>query len=718
MADILEWEDKAVQLYEKFAAIPSVSKARLSVEEDQLKLESEWSQRNLILKEKRLFLKTFYFKLNVNSQVDGKYLEVPPTQLNNKQISCSTKTGNLTAIVRKIAGDAKKNDTQHIEIWSRTHCIKCYTLENVLSKHGTIHNNDEISCLEWSPCQRYLLYIADKLSPKTESYFAEKKEKSEIEDEKLEKGNKFAYRQNFGEQMNTIHETVLVILDTKNDEVKVIEGLPDNICPGPALWGRDSCSVIFCGWAIQPHILGVKYCRNRKTGIYLLSLDDNSCVVLSNEDEACSSPRLSPCGEKLVYLSGIPYGPHMCCQKMIMLEMKKLEGKRILVDVVDKPNNAEAFPGIYNFALPKRTWSEDSRYVIFHSIWRSNQVIIAIDVLNGMVSRITSGNGCWTVLDIVNGFILASFSTPNSPQVLMLAKLPSILKDAVLSWIRVGDDFGSLEDVIEWNIVSFTPKDFQDYWQQYEGYLMKPIVDDSRKIPLIVFPHGGPHSASLTCFNLYGALFCKLGFAVLFVNYRGSLGFGQSALTSLPGKISIQDVEDVQNAVMTVLKNHHGVYDETKIFVTGGSHGGFLSAHLIGQNPNFYRSCAMRNPVIDLTVMMGTSDIPDWCYCEGGDKFSFDDIPSLQLRTKLLQVSPIVHAHKVKTPTLLLLGGSDLRVPSSQGLLYYKTLKAHGIKTRCLFYPEDNHSLDKVETEADVFINMIKWFASSLPIDN
>lgn len=89
----------------------------------------------------------------------------------------------------------------------------------------------------------------------------------------------------------------------------------------------------------------------------------------------------------------------------------------------------------------------------------------------------------------------------------------------------------------------------------------------------------------------------------------------------------------------------------------------------------------------------------------------------------------------MKTPALLLLGGSDLRVPSSQGLLYYKTLKAHGVKTRlvdlnrdnsiicllmltlistrCLFYPEDNHTLDKVETEADVFVNMIKWFSSA-----
>ncbi|XP_046841558.1 acylamino-acid-releasing enzyme-like [Xenia sp. Carnegie-2017] len=675
---------------------------RLSVEEDQLKVESEWAQRNLTLNGKRVFLKTFYFKLNVNSQVDGKYLEVPPTQLNNKQISCSTKTGNLTAIVRKIAGDAKKNDTQHIEIWSRTHCIKCYTLENVLSKHGTIHNNDEISCLEWSPCQRYLLYIAERLPSKTESYFADKKEKSSTEDEKLEKGDKFAYKQNFGEQMNNVYDTVIAILDTKNDDVKVIEGLPDNIRPGASLWSQDGRSLIFCGHIVAPFILGVKYCRNRKTGIYLLSLDDNSCVVLSDEDEACSSPRLSPCREKLVYLSGIPYGPHMCCQKMIVVEMKKPKERKILVDVVDKPKNAEAFPGIYNFALPKRTWSEDSRYVIFHSIWRSNQVIIAIDVLNGMVSRITSGNGCWTVLDIVNGFILASFSTPNSPQVLMLAKLPSILKDAVLSWIRVGDDFGSLEDVIEWNIVSFTPKDFQDNWQQYEGYLMKPIVDDSRKIPLIVFPHGGPHIASMTCFNLHGALFCKLGFAVLFVNYRGSLGFGQSALMSILGKSSIQDVEDVQNAVMTILKNHPGVFDEEKLFLTGGSHGGFLTAHLISQYPNFYRSCAMRNPVIDFTVMLGTSDIYDCCYSIVNEEFSFDDIPSLQLRTKLLQVSPIIHAHKVKTPALLLLGGSDLRVPSSQGLLYYKTLKAHGVKTRCLFYPEDNHTLDKVETEADV----------------
>ena len=75
------------------------------------------------------------------------------------------------------------------------------------------------------------------------------------------------------------------------------------------------------------------------------------------------------------------------------------------------------------------------------------------------------------------------------------------------------------------------------------------------------------------------------------------------------------------------------------------------------------------------------------------------------------KVSPIYHIEKVRTPTLLLLGGKDKRVPPSQGLEYYHLLRARGVKTKLLFFPEDTHAIDKPLSEAEQWIAIANWFA-------
>lgn len=111
-----------------------------------------------------------------------------------------------------------------------------------------------------------------------------------------------------------------------------------------------------------------------------------------------------------------------------------------------------------------------------------------------------------------------------------------------------------------------------------------PAPSDGSKIPLLVLPHGGPHSAIANSFSFDVAYFNALGFAVLMVNYRGSLGCGQKFVDFLLGKIGGSDVSDMHTAVLTTLKEYTYL-DENKVVVYGGSHGGFLSVHLTAQYP-------------------------------------------------------------------------------------------------------------------------------------
>ena len=157
------------------------------------------------------------------------------------------------------------------------------------------------------------------------------------------------------------------------------------------------------------------------------------------------------------------------------------------------------------------------------------------------------------------------------------------------------------------------------------------------------------------------------GFAVAHVNYRGSLGFGQDSLESLPGHCGINDVNDCMEALNVIIKS--GLINSNKIYCLGGSHGGFLTTHLISQYPSLFQAAAVRNPVVNIVANYLTCDIPDWCLSETGTGVRIgpnDGAPSIPSPSnenyllKMFHSSPVSTIDKVNTPLLLLLGKNDV----------------------------------------------------------
>ena len=127
--------------------------------------------------------------------------------------------------------------------------------------------------------------------------------------------------------------------------------------------------------------------------------------------------------------------------------------------------------------------------------------------------------------------------------------------------------------------------------------------------PLIVMPHGGPHSNLTTAFSLAVTSFVSLGFGVLLVNYTGSTGFNQDSIDALIGNIGDLEVQDIHSAA--VWASQLPELDATNVFLHGGSHAGFTNAHLLAMHPEFYKGGVIRNPVINVGSMPYNSDIPD-----------------------------------------------------------------------------------------------------------
>jgi len=128
----------------------------------------------------------------------------------------------------------------------------------------------------------------------------------------------------------------------------------------------------------------------------------------------------------------------------------------------------------------------------------------------------------------------------------------------------------------------------------------------------------------------------------------------------------------------------------------------------------------MRNPVTNIVAMSSATDIPDWTFVEALGLGAFDFARGHQPLTaevlgSMLAKSPIVHAPKVVTPTLIAVGAQDRRVPMAQGIEYYHALRAQGVKTRLLCYEKEGHALEGAACDMDFWVNIAAWFRSHLP---
>ncbi|XP_020907129.1 acylamino-acid-releasing enzyme isoform X2 [Exaiptasia diaphana] len=706
-----EYIQNTTKLFKDLCNIPTISKGCLYFTENQqdkgkidASVTSQWSQRDLVRLENRAFQRNHIVTCDRDPRKLGPVQEPSfPVELQHVQLSSTSPSGKFQAVVKKIPATKKDEEKQYLEIWSCHNMIKCFDIK-ALDKHGDICEDSQFSSMQWSPSEEQLLYVAEKKKEKSALYFGNTEEDKESSKPPAKKGDKYEYEENWGELLVKRCHPVLVVLNISTDNVTVIDGIPEELSVGQAVWAPEEKGVVFCGWWHVPYRLGLVYCTNRRSGIFYVSLDGSDFEQLSKEGDAVFSPNFNLSMDKLIYLARNEKGVHKSCTELIEIDWKS-KTSSVVVDIVQTPEETlftdNGFPGIFTMGFPTRCWSTDGTKVVLSSFWRSSMKILIVDLPSKSVAHCTKESGCWNVLDVHKDFILASFSSPSQPQRLVMAPIPK--HGEAVDWTVIA---GQDAIDVKWEIIKLT-YDTQDSDKEYEAVLIQPS-NGKTKPDIILHAHGGPHSCYPSNFMNEFAVFCRLGYAVLSVNYRGSLGFGQQPLESLISNIGTQDVNEVKFAVDTILKR--GEYNRENVFVMGGSHGGFLACHLVGQFPDFFRAMATRNPVVNLLSMLGTSDIPDWIFEESGLYFNPELLTDADTYSKLLECSPISHAKKIITPTLLMLGAVDLRVPPSQGKELYRTLKARGVEVRLLVYPEDSHPLNKVETESDAFVNIARWF--------
>ena len=220
-----------------------------------------------------------------------------------------------------------------------------------------------------------------------------------------------------------------------------------------------------------------------------------------------------------------------------------------------------------------------------------------------------------------------------------------------------------------------------------EGLLVYPpgYVKGTR-VPLVLNVHGGPagvHSNTFTPSTRLWAwpLFLQKGYAVFFPNPRGSGGYGEGFRAANVRDWGVKDYEDLMRGVDALVER--GIVDPDRLTVNGWSYGGFMTSTIVTKTARF-KSAIVGAAVTNLASFTGTTDIPEFAHSYFRS-WPWED-PGVYVER-----SALFHAGNVKTPSLVVHGDKDERVPFSQGLEFYEALRAVGVPTDLLVLPRQPH---------------------------
>ena len=214
-----------------------------------------------------------------------------------------------------------------------------------------------------------------------------------------------------------------------------------------------------------------------------------------------------------------------------------------------------------------------------------------------------------------------------------------------------------------------------------EGWFLPP-ADGCAPHPTVVALHGGPHLGWGYVFNFDFLMFSGAGFGVLFINYRGSTGYGDAFATATHGDYGNLDYRDVMAGIDHAIDL--GLTDGNRLGVFGMSAGGFLTGWMICHTDRFKAACP-ENPGFNWFSSYGTSDTGMWGgpAMLGGHPYECPDV--------YRRCSPVHYAHLCTTPTLLLQHEGDLRCPPEQSEQFYAILKSVGVTAEMLRFPGTGH---------------------------
>ena len=446
--------------------------------------------------------------------------------------------------------------------------------------------------------------------------------------------------------------------------VPAIGGTPRQLTSGNfdhsgSEWTPDGRSILFSGLRVE-----VDDYQWRESEIYAVDVASGGIRQLTTRKGPDSDPTVSPDGRRVAYTGNDYSRDTWTDSKLYVMNIDGSSPRLVSGDWDRSPRDLK--------------WAADGSGVYFtaQNEGAQNLYFLPLGAAAGKVTPVTKGVHMVSVSDISpQGVAVGTVTTFQKPGDIVAfdLKASATMKQltSVNDDVLQGKKLGAVTEM--W----YTAPD----GLKVQGwYVTPPDFDPSKKYPMQLQIHGGPHSMYNVGFNFGWQEHAANGYVILYTNPRGSTGYGSAFGNAIKNAYPGKDYDDLMAGVDALLAK--GFVDPQNLFVTGCSGGGVLTAWIVGQTDRFAAASA-NCPVVDWLSFVGTTDGASWYY--NFEKLPWED-PSEHIRR-----SPLTHVGKVKTPTMLMTGVNDLRTPMPQTEQFYSALKLRKVPTAMLRFVDEWH---------------------------
>ncbi|MDX2058918.1 MAG: S9 family peptidase [Gemmatimonadales bacterium] len=516
---------------------------------------------------------------------------------------------------------------------------------------------------QWSPDGRTIAYVALRAATPEE----EKKEKEKDDAIVVDRDFRF---------------TRLWTIDVGSKQAtEVVAG---NFQLGDPQWSPDGTRIAY---TVTPT---PKADDGTRSDIHIVTLATKATRKLLENNGPDNGARWSPDGRWIAFLS--------------RGDTLRSFGQQRLVVVSAEGGTPRAVAPNFLYQPGPVTWSSDGATLYFSASVRTTSQLFSVPVAGGQptqLSRIkgTMGGPTWSDDGRVAAMTVADIQHPNEVHV---------VKDlARFAPERLTDHNPQLKDVAlgRGETVRWKSKD----GMEIEGVVVYPVgYDPSRRYPTMAFIHGGPSGVWTEGFpgswGNYAHVWAGQGWVSFFPNVRGSSGYGEAFLKANVRDWGGGDYQDIQTGLDDLVRR--GVADSTRLGQAGWSYGGYMTAWTLTQT-NRFKGVMVGAGLTNMYSMYSTNDLQTTLENYFGAE-PWDDEQAYR------RASAMVYIKQAKTPTLILHGQQDTRVPIGQAQELYMGLKKNDVPVTLVFYPREGHGLGEPRHQIDKMKREYAFFAKTV----
>ncbi len=345
---------------------------------------------------------------------------------------------------------------------------------------------------------------------------------------------------------------------------------------------------------------------------------------------------------------------------------------------------------------------------VFGAIERQAHVVYTIspqDKKRTVLSNQPLLYGAWSSFSANGRLMACAANTPRHPNEIFFGEASNkplrrlTTFNPQLADVRLGE-----QEIVRWTST--------DGWE-IEGVLVKPVgYEKGKRYPLVMQPHGGPETADLNGWlgthSRWGQMLAGKGYVVFYPNYRGSIGRGPAFAMADQKDLMGMEFEDMVSGIDHLIKE--GIVDAQRVGVGGGSYGGYTSAWAATYGSERFKAAVAWMGISNWISMTGTSDI----FLENSTVHWNLMMYENNNYDIYWQRSPLAHIGKANTPTLIIHGAVDPRVPIGQSQELYTALKWKGVPVEFVTYPRAGHGVTERAHQYDFMKRVAAWFEKYL----